>query len=259
MIRKIMTAGCVAVLLFSVANQAMAHFGMVIPSENIVTQQKRSVDITLSFSHPFEKVGMELDKPAQFYVARDGKRADLLATLKEKKVMDHKGWQTTYTIKRPGVYHFVMEPKPYWEPSEDVSIIHYTKTIVAAYGGDEGWDNEVGLPTEIVPLLRPFGNYVGNSFVGKVLMNGKPVPHADVEVEFYNRAGSLKAPSDHHITQLVKADKNGIFTFTCSQAGWWGFAALNEAEYTLKNPKGEAKGVELGAVLWIYMDEYRTK
>jgi len=38
-----------------------------------------------------------------------------------------------------------------------------------------------------------------------------------------------------------------------------GFSALNEADYTLKNPKGEAKAVELGAVLWIYMDEYQAK
>ena len=254
---KIMTAGCVALLLFVTVNPAIAHFGMVIPSTNIVVPRKRSVDLTLSFSHPFEKIGMELDKPAQFYVVKDGKRTDLLAALKETKVMDHKGWQTTYKVKRPGVYHFVMEPAPYWEQAEDVSIIHYTKTIVAAYGADEGWDKEVGLLTEIVPLLRPFGNYAGNSFIGKVLMDGKPVANADVEVEFYNRDGSLKAPSDYHVTQVVKADKNGIFSFACPQAGWWGFAALNEAGYTLKNPKGEDKGVELGAVLWIYMNSYR--
>jgi cobalt/nickel transport protein len=28
---------------------------------------------------------------------------------------------------------------------------------------DKGWDEPVGLPTEIVPLLRPFDNYVGRS------------------------------------------------------------------------------------------------
>ena len=58
---------------------------------------------------------------------------------------------------------------------------------------------------------------------------------------------------------MVRADANGVFAFTCPRAGWWGFAALNEADYTLKNPKGEDKGVELGAVLWVYMDEWQSK
>ncbi len=259
MIRNMLLAGCLAGLVAGTSVPAMAHFGMVIPSGNIVTQEKKSVDLTLSFSHPFEIIGMDLDKPAAFYVVRDGKKTDLLDTLQPATVMDHKAWQTTYRVKRPGVYQFVMEPRPYWEPAEDLSIIHYTKTIVAAYGADEGWDEPVGLPTEIVPLLRPFGNYAGNSFTGQVLMNGKPVPHAEVEVELYNRDHSLQAPSDYHVTQVIKADQNGIFTFTCPRAGWWGFAALNEADYTVPDPDGNAKPVELGAVLWIYLDRYQAK
>jgi cobalt/nickel transport protein len=246
-------------MLLGGASQATAHFGMVIPSENIVTQQKKSVDLVLSFSHPFEGHGMDMVKPEKFYVVKDGRQSNLLDSLQETTVMDHKAWQTSYRVKRPGAHLFAMEPKPYWEPGEDVFIIHYTKTIVAAFGGDEGWDEPVGLPTEIVPFLRPFGNYAGNSFTGQVLMNGKPVPNAEVEVELYNENGSLAAPSDYHITQVINADSSGIFSFTCPGAGWWGFAALSEADYMLKNPEGKSKGVELGAVLWIYMDEYRPR
>ncbi len=258
MSRIITATTCLVCVLVCFSSQANAHFGMVIPSQNIVTQKKKSVDLTLSFSHPFEGIGMELVKPEKFYVKNGGKCHDLLPNLAETKVMDHKGWQTNYRIQRPGVYHFVMEPTPYWEPTEDVSILHFTKTIVAAYGADQGWDEPVGLPTEIVPLARPFGNYVGNVFTGKVLVNGKPVPHAEIEVEFYNQDSNLRAPSDYHITQVVKADTNGIFSFVCPRKGWWGFAALNEADFTLNNPDGEAKGVELGAVLWIYLDSYRS-
>jgi cobalt/nickel transport protein len=244
-----------AVLLsLTLAGTAAAHFGMVIPSENIVTQDKKSIELQLSFSHPFEMMGMDLVKPKQFMVVNDAQQTDLLDSLTETKVMDYAGWQTTYEVKRPGVYHFVMEPLPYWEPAEDVSIIHYTKTIVAAFGDDVGWDEPVGLPTEIVPLTRPFGNYAGNSFTGLVMMDGEPVPHAEVEVELYNRDLAYKAPSDYHVTQVVKADGAGVFSFTCPQSGWWGFAALNEADYTIKDPEGAEKGVELGAVLWIYLD-----
>ena len=243
-----------ALLSLTFAGNAVAHFGMVIPSENIINQDTKSIDVQLSFSHPFEMIGMNLVKPKKFMVYKDTEKTDLLDSLAETKIMDHTGWQTTYQIKRPGVYHFAMEPFPYWEPTEDVSIIHYTKTIVAAFGYDAGWDEPVGLPTEIVPLTRPFGNYAGNSFTGKVLLDGKPVPNAEVEVELYNQNNAYKAPSEYHVTQVVKADDNGVFSFSCPHAGWWGFAALNEAEYTIKNPDGDDKGVELGAVLWIYLD-----
>ncbi|WP_176371621.1 DUF4198 domain-containing protein [Desulfosediminicola flagellatus] len=259
MIRKVFFCNSLALLFFALAGQASAHFGMVIPSSNIVDQQQKQVELNLSFSHPFELIGMTMESPAAFFVVTDNTKTDLLPTLQKASIMDHTGWKTTFRFKRPGVYHFAMEPKPYWEPAEDVSIIHYTKTIVAAFGDDQGWDTPAGLPTEIIPQLRPFGNYAGNSFTGKVLLNGNPVPFAEVEVELYNQAGTYTAPSDYHITQVVKADERGIFSFTCPKPGWWGFSALNEADYTLKNPQGEEKGVELGAVLWIYLDEYTAK
>ena len=255
--RTVAILGCFTLFLTAGAAPAPAHFGMLIPSSPVADQQHKTIDLTLSFSHPFEMVGMELVKPARFFVAADGSQTDLLAGLEQTDVMGHTGWQTSYAFKRPGVYQFAMEPQPYWEPAEDLFIIHYTKTIVAAFGADTGWDEPLGLPTEIVPLLRPFGNYAGNSFAGQVLMDGAPVAHAEVEVEFFNSAQTVTAPSDYHITQVIKADADGIFSFTCPRAGWWGFAALNEADYRLKTQQGEEKGVELGAVLWIHLDEYQ--
>ncbi len=256
MIRHILTLLC---FLLYIPCTALAHFGMVIPETNLVKQDKKEINIELSFSHPFELIGMELTRPERFSAICDGQTSDLTDQLTTTSLMDYQGWKLSYRFKRPQVCQFVMEPKPYWEKSEDVSIIHYTKTIVAAFGGDEGWDQEAGLPTEIIPLTRPFGNYAGNSFSAQVLVDGKPAPGAEVEVEYYNRDGSLKAASDYHVTQVVKADNNGIFHFSCPLPGWWGFAALSEADYTLKDPDGEEKGVELGAVLWIYMDAYSKK
>ncbi len=254
---KFRAAAATTLFLACMTGEALAHFGMVIPSDNILEPKTKSVQLDLSFSHPFEMIGMELDKPKAFFMVTGDKKTDLLPSIKESKVMDHSSWTTNVAIKRPGVYSFIMEPTPYWEPAEDVHIIHYTKTIIAAFGDDQGWDEPVGVATEIVPLTRPFGNYAGNSFTGQVLLKGKPVPGAEVEVELYNEDKKLVAPSDYHVTQVVKADKNGVFTFACPQAGWWGFAALNEADYTIKDPEGKEKGVELGAVLWTYMDEYK--
>ncbi len=249
----------VVLFLILMVQSASAHFGMVIPSKNIVTPEQKKVELTLSFSHPFEGIGMELVKPAKFFMSVNGQTTDLLDTLQPIIVMGKPAWQTTAAIERPGVYWFVMEPVPYWEPAEDLYIIHYTKTVAAAFGADEGWNQPLGLATEIVPLLRPFGNYAGNSFTGRVLVKGKPLADAEVEVEFYNKDLTLTASSDYHITQVIRTDDNGIFTFTCPRPGWWGFAALTKAEYTIKGPYGADKDVEQGAILWIYMDEYSAR
>jgi len=164
--------------------------------------------------------------------------------------MGHKAWKAAYPVKRPGVYTFYMEPEPYWEPVEDLFVIHYTKTVVTAFGDNEGWDTEIGLKTEIVPLSKPYGLYTGNVFQGIVKLNGKSIPYAEVEVEYYNENKKFKAPTDYMITQTIKADQNGVFAYAAPRAGWWGFAALSKADFKLRHADKE-KEVELGAVIWV--------
>jgi len=243
----------IALLMFVFAGLelAHAHFGMVIPSDDMVTQtDSKNISLKVQFIHPMEGHYMNMEKPAQFGVMARGRKTELLNTLKEKKINDCSTWETDYRIKQPGDHIFYVEPKPYWEPAEDCFIIHYTKVIVNAFGLEEGWDEEVGLKTEIVPLTRPYGLWTGNVFQGIVKVNGKPVPYAEVEVEYYNEEGKVKWPADPMITQVIKTDGNGIFTYAMPRAGWWGFAALNEDEKKMKY-KGEDKSIEIGAVLWI--------
>ena len=242
--------------LLLVTKPALGHFGMIIPSDSMIMQNdKRVVELTLSFSHPFEMVGMELVKPKAFRVIAGGQTQDLSGSLEQTQVMGHSAWNAAYPIKRPGVYMFYMEPEPYWEPAEDAFIIHYTKTVVTAFGDDEGWDEEIGLRTEIVPLSKPFGLYAGNVFQGIVKRNGKPVPFAMVEVEYFNIDKKFKAPTDYMITQTIKADKNGVFTYAAPKAGWWGFAALSTADFKLKL-NGTDKDVEIGAVIWVRFHDW---
>ena len=142
-------------LLLMWGTQAQAHFGMVIPSTPTVADKKdANVQLEISFAHPMEMQGMDMAAPAAATVTHDGKTEDIKATLKPATVLGHKAWQTTYGIKKPGVYQFAVEPAPYFEPAEDKFIIHYTKTVVAAFGEEEGWDAPLGLKTEIVPLTQ---------------------------------------------------------------------------------------------------------
>lgn len=238
------TLGCV----FS-----FAHFGMIIPSNDIVEEkEKANISLKILFAHPFEGKTMDMEKPQEFGVLHRGEKTVLTENLKETKFKfyadekPHKGWILNYTLKRPGDYIFYLKPKPYWEPAEDKYIVHYTKVIVNAFGMEEGWDKEVGLKVEIVPLVRPYGIYSGNLFYGIVKFNGKPVPFCDVEVEYYNENGKIKAPYGPFITQVIKTDENGIFYYSFPKSGWYGFSAICTDTEKINN-----KEVEVAGVLWI--------
>lgn len=256
--KKLVFTTILAACLLS-ASPGFAHFGMIIPSDSMVmADDNRKIELNLSFSHPFEGIGMNMQKPASFVVFENGQKKDLKPELAETKIMGGNAWKTSYAVKRPGVYMFCMTPEPYWEPMEDCFIIHYTKTVVAAFGIDDGWDAEAGLKTEIVPLSKPYALYSGNLFQGIVKLDGKPVPYAEVEVEFYNKDKKAVAPTDYMIAQTLKADGNGVFSYAVPRAGWWGFAALNTADYQL-DKDGVPKDVELGAVIWVQFLDWIEK
>jgi cobalt/nickel transport protein len=226
---------------------------MIIPSAStVMTAADSAVTLDLKFWHPFANQGMNLERPKSFAVFHEGTVSDLLPSLRAVTFRGMQTWKADYKIARPGLYAFVMEPEPYFEPEEDSYIIHYTKVYVDAYGDDEGWDSPLGVRAEIVPLNRPGGLYAGNVFRGKVLLDGKAVPEAEVEVEWYpGPARRGVAPHEAMITQTVRADADGVFLYAPPAGGWWGFAALMEAEEGMEY-QGEEKAVEIGAVLWIY-------
>lgn len=252
----------ILVAMLLAATPALAHFGTITPSDDIVTQDdSKKITLEVKFIHPMELHYMQMVKPQQFGVLHDGKKTDLLDTLKATKgnSPDQTGkftfWTTEYQIKRPGDYTFYVEPTPYWEPAEDLFIVHYTKVCVNALGLEQGWDEPVGLETEIIPYTRPYGFWTGNLFTGQVLVKGKPVPFAEVEIEYLNESPGnisiIHPPADPYVTQVVKADANGVFSYAMPKSGWWGFSALNEADRTIKHEDVE-KNIEIGAVYWVH-------
>ena len=111
------------------------------------------------------------------------------------------------------------------------------KTPRCLYREDTGgfptdWDSEIGLPAEIVPLDKPYALWTGNVFRGIVKGGGKPVPYAEIEVEYMNprpltdknafaKEASVEAPQDAFVTMTIKANVNGEFSFGIPRAGWW--------------------------------------
>lgn len=249
---------------------ALAHFQMLYTPDTALTKGK-TIELRHVFTHPFaDEHTMDMGKQhdsktfapvEEFYVINKGKKKDLKGTLKD---ITFKGNHNTahayasrYKARRMGDHVLVMKPAPYYEANEDVYIQQITKSIVNVAGAPTDWDSELGLKTEIVPLVKPYAIWEHGSFTGIVKSNGKPVPYAQIEVEYLNRDVDLKnnamgknrveAPQDSFVTIAIKANANGEFTFALPKAGFWGFCALGSG------PDKEYKGKELSqdAVIWV--------
>ncbi len=238
---------------------AWAHFQLLIPSQEIVTTEgPHLITFEILFTHPMEGgPAMEMAPPLAFGVLVRGQKIKLKGALKrievpvypcEKGNKKASAYRAQYFPKKPGDHLFYLVPQPYFEPAEEKFIQQITKVIVNAYGAEVGWDQPVGLPVEIIPLVRPYGLFAGNLFQGQVLINGKPAPHIEVEVEYYNRDCRVKVEGPF-VTQVVKTDESGIFSYTIPWAGWWGFSALTEGG-TLERD-GRSYPLELDAVIWV--------
>jgi len=216
---------------------ALGHFLAVVPEADFV--KKREVKFKVEFTHPAEggpAMPFEVERATVYLYGK------FYPVKLEKKGLTYEG---SFKVVRPGVYQLVVEQKPYWEESEGLYIKQVAKVFVDAYGWEEGWDRPVGLKVEVVPQVRPFGLWEGNTFVGRVYKDGKPLAGATVEVEYYNDRG-LKYPVPVLTTQTLKTDERGYFYYTLPWSGWWGFSVLTEGQ------THEGKPLELDAVLWIY-------
>jgi cobalt/nickel transport protein len=247
------SALCLVCALLLLASTSNAHFAMLIATPPMVNDMgKNQVILNASFWHPRLNQGMNMEKPAAFGVWNQAQKQDLLAGLQAIKESGFQTWKTIYAINAPGDYIFYVSPSPYWEEAENTFIVHHTKVIVSAYDLQEGWDQVLGLPMEIIPLTRPYGLYPGNVFSARVLFNGKPLPNCEVEVEYYDPRQQKIPATEALTTQVVKTNDQGYFQWSFPWPGWWGMAALAAGEPITY--AGKTGDLEVGGVLWVYID-----
>jgi len=233
---------------------SFAHFLVVKPESDAV--RKPFVEVETEFTHPAEgypSMHYQIERSGVFVNGRiypiRWKLGYIPAEPGSSEMVEK--YTADIRLHGPGVYQIFVEQKPYFEPTEEQFIQQIAKVYVSAFGWEEGWNRPIGLKVEIVPLTRPFGLWEGNTFVGMVLKDGKPLPNARVEVEYLNTK-HVKYPNELLYTQVVHTDKNGIFVYTVPWSGWWGFSAITHSG-EIKNPSdGKEYPLELDAVLWIY-------
>lgn len=241
---------CVALGLLGLPSTGFCHFQELIPSDDVLTEGG-PVTLDLVFTHPMDRgPTMDMAKPRRFGVKRGDTVTDLTDQLQEIRVDGQRAWRTRDEIKEPGAAIYFVEPQPYWEPAEHKFIVHYAKVLVDGFASGENWGTMIGLPVEIEPLTRPTGLWTGNIFTGVVRRNGEPVPNAEIEVEYVND-GSVSVPNPAFVTQVLKSDRDGTFSYAMPRAGWWGFAALTEGDEPMKRPDGSLAPVEIGGLIWV--------
>ncbi|MBN2964406.1 DUF4198 domain-containing protein [Sulfurospirillum sp. T05] len=249
------------------ATGAMAHFQMLYTPESAL-EKPTNIELRHVFNHPFaDEHTMDIAGIESFVVINKEQEKNLLDTLKPIEFKGNansgKAYASTYQARRMGDHVFIITPAPYYEKNEDAYIQQITKTVVNVAGAPSDWDATFNLKAEIVPLTKPYAIWAGGTFTGIVMSEGKPVPFAEIEVEYLNHDVDLttnsmgkphvEAPQDAFVTMGIKANKDGEFTFGIPKAGWWGFAALGVG------PDDEYKGKELSqdAVIWVQAKEMK--
>ncbi|MDQ2641081.1 MAG: DUF4198 domain-containing protein [Pseudomonadota bacterium] len=250
---------------------AQAHFQLLYTPQAAL-REAAPVPLALVFSHPFDNgFTMDMGKPEAFYVVHqrgDGepRTTDLKQYLEPIQWSGLESKASAFIASPPrnvtrslGDYTYVLRPSPYYEANEEKYIQQITKTVVNIGGIPGEWDQPLGLPVEIVPLNKPYANWVGGVFRAVVMAGGKPVPHAEVEVEYLNHepqidarrfdpVGRVTAPQDAYVTLSMRADANGQIIIGLPKAGWWGICALN-LDAGLQH---QGKALSLDAVLWVH-------
>lgn len=244
---------------------SQAHFQLIY-TPNVNLEKPTNSPILLVFWHPFENgYAMDMGKPEQFIVTYKDKKTDLLDTLTPVTFKGAENsaaaFEIKYQLKGLGDYIFTLVPAPYLEKTEDKYIQQITKSYVNLGETPTGWDEPIGLPTEIVPLVKPTAVVTGSTFTGRLLSEGKPVAGAELEIEYIasepnlatHTAGKPTVTPPPGGALVVHTDDSGLFTVGIPKAGTWGFAALGTG------PAKEFEGKELSqdAVLWIRANDLK--
>ncbi len=248
-----------ACLGIAAGDPVAAHFQLIYSPQTMI-ERPGDVPLKLIFWHPFENGHvMDMGTPEAFYAVHRGKKIDLMDRLSPITFTGASNaaaaFDASIPVKRSGDYVLVLVPAPYFEESEDIFIQQVTKSYLNRNTLPTDWMNPQGLPAEIVPLNKPTNVLSGSTFSGRVLSDGKPVPGAEIEVEFIsaepdmttNMATTSTVSPSPAGTVVVISDDTGHFTFGIPKAGFWGFAALGVGRET----EFEGKPLSQDAVIWI--------
>ncbi len=255
--KKVLFCGVVAAGLAAFVSGAQAHFQLIFTPESML-EKGGKLTLKMPFTHPSESGHvMDMGTPQEFYSIRKGKKTDLMDKLKPIEWTSSqntgKAYEAEVKLRGLGDNIFVLNPAPFYEASEDIFIQQITKSYINVGDLPTDWPEVQALKTEIRPLTKPYNVIAGGTFSGIVLSEGKPVPFAEIEIEYINFEPDMENNKFAEMGKIssaahaIRSDASGTFTFGVPKAGIWGIAALGAG------PDTEYEGKELSqdAVIWI--------
>lgn len=252
---------------------SFSHFQMINTDKLNIKNDVKKVDFDLIFTHPAEaghsmNIGEDINGNIKDVLSLIVKKGDneieAKSHLIKSKFKDALSYKFTLDrklgLRGSGIWSIILIPSPYYEKSEDIYIQQVTKVFLhkGELVDDDIWhtkQTKKGYP-DIISYIDPTNIWVNQTFVGQVLDgDGNPVNNAEIEVEYRNYDikdndfyGKEKTS---HSTAKIYSDVNGMFTFTPTKEGQWGFAALGAGG----EKELDGKELSLDAVLWIQVEK----
>ena len=270
------------VLALAPLSSASAQINALLPDQPIkewnAKDTEKQMDVLLTLVDPFTHRSFDMDMPQMLAVTRivpmteeekaielknhgktatlKSQREELLGELEEIRYLGKKAWAAHVSLENPGLYQLMTETRPRWDEERRIFEQQFIKTILPVYGLERGWDHPAGIKFEILPLTRPFGLLAPALFTGRVILSGAALANTPVLATRLN-ADKRGVPTEWHTAQVVKTNAAGEFSVICPLPGWWAVTATTAGE-SLKGPDGQPAPLELGAVLWVYVDDAKA-
>jgi len=267
--RKSVAAACVLVGLIVAGGMAFGHFQTFWPdTPNGYARLGEKVTWQYFWGHPYEMIVFDTPAPDVYAVTPAGEHQSVSVQATTMKDADtgkvRKVYALSYAPESLGDSWLVLAGKPTLIEEEEEVVQDYVKQCVHVMA-EVGWDREIGLPIELVPLTRPYGLEEGFAFTARAYMDGKPLPGASVEIEklngFYVDGDTL--PKDQFgmedvpmITRAARTNVNGYVTYTLDEPGWWMVSVSAESGEATVEGKSYPRVLRGG--LWVHVEKEFT-
>lgn len=231
---------------------SLAHYHVVLPDKPLAKVNEK-ISFSVKFGHPFEHEFHELS-PLQSITWTDPEgKTQTLDTF--EKVLDKEGKleevKFSMVPTKRGAYLVTVTSQPIWMEDEKVFYRDVVRVWVMV-DSPKGWNRPERADFDI--LTRPFGIRASMTFRGQYAIEPER-PHL-VEWEKYNATPPKELPPDEHVTYATRTDRQGTFSLTFTESGWWGITlTANRSTPETREYKGGKYPVVDRHTLWVYVEE----
>jgi len=233
---------------------AIAHTLYIVTEPKSALQMEQ--DVIIAYGHPeapwvnrrsYEIWNAALYKPDGSTVELELNELDVIVGVakmaeywKSAVELNQKGDYIITATREPAIYD------PSWmghfeEPPPVRLIYEYSKTFIHVLNEGD-WGKPIGLEAELIPLVKPYGLRVGDTFKAQLLYNGMPVKG---KYEAAHETECIHYPEE---AQHGYTDENGTFSINLTKPGMYLVAAryiVNESgNWTATHDAEEVWGIE---------------